>query len=307
MASFTNQFTASDLAARIPEIWTPIVEEQFFPSTVAANFFLDLSEYATGGGNLFDIADLFTNVFTAQYQTTQGAQVTLQDPAQKKIQLPINTHAYVASLAGDKDIAQLMKSFSFNEQYAKKMSGTTANVLEAAIFGLWSSLTTNIITNSGAALTDLQVRQAINYIEAQNIPDAEWSDVAWFFHPSVYWLQALGLTKYYQAYQLGGTQSPMKDGVERRQGLRGKLYDIPLYVSTNVVDNLGGYRNLLCHKNAFGYGIQTPGGNKVRVQSEYMLENLGLLLVTDMVYGTTVVRDPVGVVVTVSDSLTTNA
>jgi hypothetical protein len=60
----------------------------------------------------------------------------------------------------------------------------------------------------------------------------------------------------------------------------------------------------LAHKNAFGFGIQTPGGSKVRVQSEYLLENLGLLIVTDIIFGTIVVRDPFGVVITVSDTAT---
>jgi len=33
--------------------------------------------------------------------------------------------------------------------------------LEASLFGLWSSLSTNLITNSAAAFTDQEARQAI--------------------------------------------------------------------------------------------------------------------------------------------------
>jgi hypothetical protein len=313
MASFTNQFTAANLAASIPEIWTPIVLEQMFASTVASNFFLDLSEWTTEGGSTFDIANLYTNTFTVSTQSTQGGQVTLQDPAQVKVQLAVNTHNYVAVLAGDKDIAQLHKSFDFHVEYANQMRKTTMNALEASLFGLWSSLSTNLITNSAAAFTDQEARQAIADIEDQNLDDAGFQELAFFLHPNVFWNQAAAITKYYQAYSLqsggAGEKSIVATGTigekPHSNGLRGILYDIPLYVSTNVVDNLGGYRNLLCHKTAFGFGIQTPGGSKVRVQSEYLLENLGLLLVTDIIFGTVVVRDPFGVCITVSDTATT--
>jgi hypothetical protein len=280
-----------------------------FASTVAANHFLDLSEYATEGGSTFDIANLYTNTFTVQSQSTQGGQVTLGNPAQVKVQLAVNTHKYVAALAGDKDIAQLQKSFDFHVEYANQMRKTTMNALEVDLFGLWSSLSTNLITNSAAAFTDLEARQAISNLESQNLDDAGFKELAWFFHPTVFWLQAAAITKYYQAYILGaGEKSIVSTGTigekPHSNGLRGQLYDIPLYVSTNVVDNLGGYRNLLAHKNAFGYAIQTPGGSKVRVQAEYLLENLGLLIVTDIIYGVAVVRDPFAVVITVSDTAT---
>lgn len=310
MAAFSNQFTATNLAASIPEIWTPIVLEQMFASTVASNFFLDLSEYATEGGSTFDIANLYTNTFTVQTQSTQGAQVTLGNPSQVKVQLAVNTHKYVAALAGDKDIAQLQKSFNFNVEYANQMRKTTMNALEVDLFGLWSSLSTNLITNSAAAFTDQEARQAIANIESQNLDDTEFGNLAFFLHPNVFWNQAAAITKYYQAYSLNSrnnssvVESGTINGKPHSNGLRGEIYNIPIYVSTNVVDNLGGYRNLLTHKNAFGFAVQTPGGSKVRVQSEYLLENLGLLIVTDIVYGVVVVRDPFGVVITVSDTAT---
>lgn len=309
MATFSNQFTASNLAASIPEIWTPIVLEQMFASTVASNFFLDLSEWTTEGGSTFDIANLYTNTFTAQTQSTQGGQVTLGNPAQVKVQLAVNTHKYVAALAGDKDIAQLQKSFDFHVEYANQMRKTTMNTIEADLFGLWSSLSTNLITNSAAAFTDQEARQAISNLEAQNLDDAAFQELAFFLHPNVFWNQAAAISKFYQAYSLGkDAKSIVETGSigskPHSNGLRGEIYNIPIYVSTNVVDNLGGYRNLLTHKNAFGFGIQTPGGSKVRVQSEYLLENLGLLIVTDIIYGVIVVRDPFGVVITVSDTAT---
>lgn len=56
MAVTSDRFTATDLAAYIPEIWTPMVLKEFFAKTVAANFFTDLSSYAQEGGDIFNHA-----------------------------------------------------------------------------------------------------------------------------------------------------------------------------------------------------------------------------------------------------------
>jgi hypothetical protein len=52
MAVTTDAYTSSDLAAMIPEVWAPIVNEPLFPKAVAANFFTDLSEYVVEGGDI---------------------------------------------------------------------------------------------------------------------------------------------------------------------------------------------------------------------------------------------------------------
>jgi hypothetical protein len=49
----TAAYTAADLAAMIPEVWLPVVNEANFPKAVAANFFTDLSAYTTEGGDRF--------------------------------------------------------------------------------------------------------------------------------------------------------------------------------------------------------------------------------------------------------------
>ena len=67
----TAAFTAADLVAAIPEVWTPIVNEPNFSKAVAANFFTDLSAYATEGGDILHVPNIYTNVFTASTQSTQ--------------------------------------------------------------------------------------------------------------------------------------------------------------------------------------------------------------------------------------------
>ena len=70
MAVTSDPYTAADLAAMIPEIWTPIVNEPNFPKAVAANFFTDLSEFGEDGGDKFHVPDIYTNTFTSYPSTT---------------------------------------------------------------------------------------------------------------------------------------------------------------------------------------------------------------------------------------------
>ena len=109
MGVTTDPFVAADLAAMIPEIWTNIVEEQMFESAVFSNFFLNLSSYMTEGGDIAHIPDVYTNAFTVQTQSTQGAEITTAGPAQVDTTLTVDTHKYIAQIIGDKDLQQLKK------------------------------------------------------------------------------------------------------------------------------------------------------------------------------------------------------
>lgn len=53
MALTTDPFDSAELAAFISETWTPMVMEEYFAKPVAADFFRDLSEFATAGSDIF--------------------------------------------------------------------------------------------------------------------------------------------------------------------------------------------------------------------------------------------------------------
>lgn len=65
-------------------------------------------------------------------------------------------------------------------------------------------------------------------------------------------------------------------------------------------------RNLYCHRDAFGFIVQTPGANRVRLQSKYVLENLGILVVADTMYGAAELRDGNGYVLNGSTTASTS-
>ena len=305
MAVTTDPFVAADLASVISEMWTTIVNEKTFNATVLANFCTDLSQFATEGSDIFHVPDFYTNALTVSTQSTQGAEITTAGPATVDTTLTIGTHQYVAWIIGDKDLQQIASKYSVNEIYAREAVSLLTEALEAALAALWSSITTNAIGDTATVVSDSEIRQALNAMESGKY---RLSDCAFFFHPYVYWNQLHAVAKYYQQYSVGPSTAggPVKTGNFSSEGYmlnqKGVLFGVPVFTTTNIVSGLQTYRNLLLHKSAFGFAVQTRGGNKVRVQMENQLRNLGMLVVVDMLYGVAVLREPAAVLINASSA-----
>ena len=302
MALGTTPFSNSTVVATIPEIWTPMILKQLFAKTVAANFFTDLTPFAQGGGDILHVPDMFTNNFTIGSQATQGTEVTLQNPAQVDVTLTIATHRYIAIQIGDLTLQQIAKDaslgYSISQLYTNKIGLALADDLDVSILNLWSGLTTNSVGDTATVLSDAEIRQAIEKLATANF---DLRECAWFLHPYAFWVQIAAVAKYYDMSQAGGTGSFVREGnfgpMDASRGLQGHLYGIPLFVTSNIVTSGLTLRNLLAHKTAFGYATQTPGGQRVRVQSENVIEFLSNVTVADLIYGATELRDGAGVVV----------
>ncbi len=309
MAVTTDPFTGADLAGFIPELWPGMIMEELFAKAVAANFFTDLTYAATNGGDIIHVPDVFTNGFTAQTQSTQGAEVTTAGPAQVDTTLTINTHSYVAFIIGKKDMVQLAKQYDYNMVYIKKAAGALRIVLEDALFGLWSGLSTNVIGDTATVLSDAEIRQGINALESANFDTLD-GDTAFFFHPYTFYVQLGAVSKYYDqsargpASAAGFTATGYMGNGNYKTGLKGTLYGIPAYVSSRIVSGLQTYRNLLANKEAFGFATQyatMPNGqtmenNRVGALSTYENRNIGWLTVVDLIHGVAELRDPAAVV-----------
>ena len=308
MAVTTDPFTAADLAAMIPEVWSDIVNEPNFPKAVLANFFTDLSEFMAEEGDICHVPNIYTNLFTVQTQSTQGAEITTAGPAQVDTTLTVNTHYYIAFIIGDKDLKQLAKHYKLNEAYARECKNLLTQSLEDLLAALWSSLSTNSVGDTATVLSDAEIRDSINALDTLNY---DLTETAFFFHPFVFWTQLGGVAKYYQQYQ--SQLNFIKDGsfgpMDASRGLKGQLYGIPVYTTSRIVNGLQTYRNLFAHRSAFGFAVQTPGikdemgnGGRIRVQAEYSLRNLGMLTVVDMIVGVAVLREPAAVVVNANNA-----
>lgn len=270
---------------------------------------MDLSDEARGGGDIFHVANIFTNVLTSAAKSN-GSEVTLVSPATVDTTITVSTWRHVAMLIEDLELQQSPDGYEIFSRLSKQAGQVLADDLEDNLLALWSGLD-NTGGSTGSAVTDLQVRQAVRTLDANNVPR---EDRAWFLHPRVFWDQIMALQKFYDASQAGWTNgdqtnSPIRTGnfgpFSRERGLYGVLYGDPVFVTTNVVTNATAYRQIYAHRDAFGFIVQTPGGNRVRLQSKYVLENLGVLVVADTVYGSAELRDGNAYVLNGSTSATT--
>ncbi len=304
MAVTSDPFVGTtDLSAVISETWTSIVNEKTFNDAVLSNFVTDLSMFATEGSDIFHVPDIYTNALTVSSQSTQGAEITTAGPSQVDTTLNISVHKYVAFIIGDKDFRQIASKYSVNEIYARQASNLLVEALETDLGALYASLTTNSIGDTATVVSDSEIRQALNAMESGKY---KLSECAFFFHPYVYWNQLHAIAKYYQQYSVGPTNigGPVRTGnfgtAGYEQNYKGVLYGVPVYTTTVLDGTLLTYRNLLLHKSALGFAIQTKGGARVRVQMENAIRNLGMLTVVDIQYGVAALRQAAGVVINAS-------
>lgn len=116
------------------------------------------------------------------------------------------------------------------------------------------------------------------------------------------------MTKYYQQNSVGPTSiaGPVRTGNFSQEGYilnqKGYLYGVPVFTTTNIVGALQTYRNLLLHKSAFGFAIQSMNGGKVRATVTHENRNIGYLAVVDIIYGTAVLREPAAVLLNASSA-----
>lgn len=316
MAITGNAYTAANLAATIPEIWSPIINEVNFPHAVLTNFCTDLSRYVEAGGDVVHVPDLYTNSLSVTTQSTEGTEITPSVAAQVDDSITVTTHVYVAWMLGDNTLSQVARFYDLNEAYARQAQGLLMNTIEAALAALWSSLSTTAVGDTAAALSDADIRSAISTLESA---DFRVEDFAFFLHPEVYWTQVHGISKYYtfdtSQFPLQTTGNlPNQSGMQH--AYKGQLFGIPVYTTTNIVNALQTYRNLLLTPNAFMWAIRPFGGSvdtefgptplRFRVQSEYQIRNLALLSVVDMSYGVGAIRADGGVVLNSSNAFVTS-
>lgn len=297
----TAAYTAADLAAMIPEIWSPIVNEPNFPKAVAANFFTDLSPYATEGGDRIHVPNIYTNIFTASTQSTQGNAVVDQSPAQVDVYLDIDTHKYVAFIIGKKDMKQLASKYALNEKYAREAKNVLTVAIEDSLFGLYSSLSTNVVGDTATVVTDNEIVSAIEKLASL---DYDLDATAFFFHPFVYWRQIVTISKYYtwNTSQIAVVRDGNFGPMDKSRSLQGQLYGQPVFTSTRIIKGLSTYRNLFAHPSAFGFAMQSG----ITVDAQYLLQNLGTLTVVDVIYGVAVLREPAAVLLNANDTAVTS-
>ena len=297
MAFPTDTFTgdAGDLDVMIPAIWGERMNDFFRSNLVAGNFFTDRSEEVAAGGNI-----VYTPNITEISATTKAnaTAVTLNSPTETAVTLTIDQW-YEASFAiEDREAAQVKHSYSIQETYARNASYAVSKQLDTALTSLFGSFS-NTVGTSTAAVADSNIRAALAYLDANDIPQ---EDRAFFVDPTVFWNQLQAIDRFALAIN-----SPVQDPVAKKP--MAYLYGVPVYITTQIqyVSGTTGRYNALAHKDALHFATSPLGSNSkansvtgeggMRVQSHYTPEYLSTLTTADVLYGVIENRDAAGVAI----------
>lgn len=295
MAFPTGTFTgdSGDLDVFIPAVWGEQINEFYGNNLVCANFFVDRSEEVSSGGNIVYTPNTTEISATAKSVATA---VTLASPTETAITLTIDQW-YEASFAiEDREAAQVKHSYSIMKTYAENVAYAISKKLDTAIATLFASFSQSVGAST-TSLADSEIRQAIAYLDAANVP---MNDRAFFMDPTVFWTQVQALDKFSLAIN-----SPVQDPVAKTP--MATLYGIPVYITTQIqyVSGTTGRYNALAHKDAIHWATsplgaggskgQMVGSKGVRVQANYEPTYLSTVVTADILYGVIENRDTSGV------------
>lgn len=281
----SSHFDTTDSAMLIPSKWSNRVNDFFRAQLKAAAFFEDWSEDVADGGNIVYRPNITQMTAVAKSAATE---VVLQDNTDSKVTLTVNTHSHVAFFIEDAVATKMKKSYGAQEIYAKNAGYSVAAALEGALLNLCRGFS-QTVGSSSATLADSNIRAAIAYLDAANVPD---EDRAFFLHGNVIWNQLQALDRYALLQNTAGADPLVK-------GATHMLYGIPV-VKTSLLGVYLGHRDgMLAHKSALAFACANASGmsgpNHVRLQTDYILQHLGTLVVADVMYGVIENRDTSGV------------
>jgi len=293
MAFPTTSHTGTSLDSFIPEFWGEKINEFFRAKLVAAPFFTDRSDEVSEGGDVLytpSVTELSANA------KVNATAVTLNAPTDPKVTLTVNQWFESSFAIEDAQAAQVKRSYTIMERYAKSAAYAIAKKLDGAIVALFNGFSGSVGAST-TALADSDIRGAISTLESSNVDTTE---CAFFVHPSVFWTQVQAIDKFSLAIN-----SPVNDPTAKRPA--GYLYGLPVYQTTQIayVSGTTGRINALAHPDAIHFATSPlgaggsmgamVGSSGIRVQSNYIPDYLSTVTTADILYGVVENRDEAGV------------
>lgn len=306
MAAFdpANSMSLTELAEFIPEVWSMEVLAAYKANLVMA----DLVSKLPHKGRKGDTIHIPVPARGSATTKTNSAPVTLINDTPTGKTITLDKHYHYARLFDDiaevQALASMRRFYTDDAGYALAKAIDTALISLAATWGggtsyskavIGSDGTTNYSSSAngnagnGASISDAGLRRVIQTFDDADVPGRN----RYLVIPPVEKRKLLGEARFTeQAFtgEAGGSNSI-------RNGLVGDLYGVELFVSSNVAtvtaaDTSTKYRMaLLFQKEALVLAEQVG----VRVQTQYKLEHLATLMVSDCVFGVQTVRgDTIG-------------
>ena len=271
----TAQQTITTGANFIPELWGPPVIVATEDNLVMRKLCWDWSDPVKGKGDTIhvpQISNLTSNTKAA------NTQVTLNAPTENKVDMTITIQDECSFLI--EDILKVQSAFNLMDYYTKKAGFAIGKTIDTRTNALVSGFS-QVQGSAGSDIGDQQIRDSIEFLDLANAEGQKNLVI----HPTQ--KNALfAIEKYFRADIQGSGASPVLT-----KGKFGGIYDVTVYVSTNVGTSAGAFLNTMFCEQAIAIANQMGP----RTQGDYILEHLGTLTVSDFIGAEVEARDSFGV------------
>jgi len=269
--------TNTTLANVVGLVWTREKLNNFYRAKlIAAEFFTDLSSDFQGGAKSVYVPNI--TEMTA-HSKSNATVVTLNNPTDSRLTLTVDTWYECSFAIEKKEMAQVLKQYSYMERLMKNASYTVGATYEDAILALFPSFSQTVGT-SAAGLADSNIRTAIQYLDAADAPQ---EGRAFFLTPKMVWADLQAIDKFTLLQNTNGADPVLKGHV-------GYLYGIPVYVSSRIGTTDGSADAALAQKDAIIHA-----STMMEMEVNYVPQYLSFLHTAHVVYGVLENRDTSGV------------
>lgn len=262
--------TTTTVDKYLPEVWTKQVEEPFDKAVYFKDLVTRRDGLVSDGGDLIHIP--FVASTTARSKSA-STDVTFDAATEAEVTLAINKYKYFAFKI--EDIAALQSNYALQSLYRNRGMEAVLRSLDADLGGLHASAGTNV--SGGATVDDADILSAISALDGGDVPQTQRSAIVGYKTMN----DLRGINKYTAYDQTGKTGLAASSGA-----LVASVYNVDVYMSNNVTDDLTNTHNLLFHKSGLGLAIQ----QKPKFEMEYSVDALGWKCAVQAIYGVAVER-----------------
>jgi len=278
MAGSTTTTTA---AVFQPEKWAAKTLMAVEENLVMANLVDRYDKEVAQEGDVVHIPNL-ANVTAEDISSSQGDAIAFTNNTEAENTITLDK--YYAAGVRVPSIVKAQTQSGLIEKYTKKIGYALAEQIDSDLTALQSGLSQEV--DCGTAVSVAEVTQGIQTLDLANAPA---TDRAFVVDPRT--MAQLRQLAEFTRYDATGSKGVAAGG---NNGLVGNVYNIPVYMSTNIVTTAGTpnvVNNLLFHKEAFGLALQKAP----MIEQERNVERVSDDVVGHTVYGVAELRDTFGV------------
>lgn len=265
-----GNITPTTAAKYIAEKWTKKIEKPFYKSLYFKDLVTDRSELFADGGTKGHIP--FMSSYDARDKSV-GTAVTYDANTETEITLTINKHKYLAFLI--EDITKVQASYGIQAAYRDAQTEAVLRAMDTDLGGLHASAGTNV--SGGATVDDADMLSIVLALDLADAPQTGRSGVV----TSKVMGDFRAVNKYSAYDQTGKTGLAVSNSAAIAS-----VYNMDLFMSNNVVDDVTNTHNLFFHKSAISLAIQLKPTYKMEDSVDY----IGVKSVLHAIYGYTVER-----------------